>query len=263
MDVITALDQTWTSIRELFRSLETDEWERPTACSEWRVRDMAAHLAAVEGGFLGFEQPSPPEGWTTTHTGVDAWTAQGVAARRDWGTDQLVDEVDRVAGTRLAQLRSLDDDGWKERTAGPLGETTMRGLAEIRLLDVYIHLLDMRSGLGWELGIEGEPEALEGCVQRAVQLSPWGAAKKAGLGDGTRIRLHLYGPSAATADVVVDGGRGSLAEPEGEIDDTVEGPAAAYLLLVTGREELVEDAGGICAMGEAATALFDHYRFFN
>ena len=80
--------------------------------------------------------------------------------------------------------------------------------------------------------------------------------------EGTRIRLHLYGPSATTADVVVAGGRGSLATPEGDVDDTVEGPAPAYLLLVTGREDLVEDVGGICAMGEAATALFDHYRFF-
>jgi len=262
MDLIAALDQTWSSIRELLRSLDPRGWDSPTACSEWTVRDMAAHLGAVEGGFLGFEQPPTPDGWTTPHTGVDAWTAQGVAARRDWSTDQLIDEVDRVAETRLAQLRGLDDDGWKERTMGPLGETTMRGLSEIRLLDVYIHLLDMRSGLGRPLAVEGEPEALGGCVQRAVQLSPWGAAKKAHLGDGTRIRLHLYGPSATTADVVVAGGRGSLATPEGDVDDTVEGPAPAYLLLVTGREDLVEDVGGICAMGEAATALFDHYRFF-
>jgi uncharacterized protein (TIGR03083 family) len=262
MDLIAALDQTWGSIRELFGSLDPRGWDSPTACSEWTVRDMAAHLGAVEGGFLGFDQPPTPDGWTTPHTGVDAWTAQGVAARRDWTTDQLVDEVDRVAEARLTQLRGLDDDGWKEPTMGPLGETTMRGLAEIRLLDVYIHLLDMRSGLGRPLAVEGEPDALEVCVQRAVHLSPWGAAKKAGLRDGTRIRLHLYTPAAATADVVVDGGRGSLAEPDGDVDDTVEGPAPAYLLLVTGREDLIEDVGGICAMGEAATALFDHYRFF-
>jgi uncharacterized protein (TIGR03083 family) len=223
---------------------------------------MAAHLGAVEGGFLGFEQPPTPDGWTTAHTGVDAWTAQGVAARRDWSTDQLVDEVDRVAEARLAQLRGLDDAGWQEPTLGPLGETTMRGLAEIRLLDVYIHLLDMRSGLGRALAVEGEPDALDGCVGRALQLSPWGAAKKAHLGDGTRIRLDLSDPAAATTDIVVDGGRGSLKAPEGDVEDTVQGPAPAYLLLVTGREELVEDAGGICAVGEAATALFDHYRFF-
>jgi uncharacterized protein (TIGR03083 family) len=262
MDLIAALDQTWSSIRELFRSLDPAEWESPTACSEWSVRDMAAHLGAVEGGFLGFQQPPAPKGWTTAHTGVDAWTAQGVAARRHWSTDQLIDEVDRVAETRMAHLQSLDDAGWQEPTMGPLGETTMRGLAEIRLLDVYIHLLDMRSGLGRPLAVEGEPAALAGCVHRALQLSPWGAAKKAHLGDGTRIRLDLSDPAATTADIVVDGGRGSLRAPEGDVENTVQGPAPAYLLLVTGREELVENAGGICAMGEAATALFDNYRFF-
>jgi uncharacterized protein (TIGR03083 family) len=243
--------------------LEADEWQSPTACSEWCVREMAAHLGAVEGGFLGFDQPPVPDGWSTPHTGVDAWTAQGVAARGDWSTDQLIAEVDRVAETRLSQLRGLDSAGWEERVMGPLGETTMRGLAEIRLLDVYIHLLDMRSGLGRSLAFDAEPVALDACVQRALQLSPWGAAKKARLGDGTRIRLQLSDPAAAVTDVGVDGGRGSLAEPAGEVGDAVEGPAPAYLLLVTGREELVEDAGGLCAIGEAATALFDRYRFFS
>ena len=95
-----------------------------------------------------------------------------------------------------------------------------------------------------------------------MQLSPWGAAKKAGLGDGTRIRLDLSEPASTVADVVVDGGRGSLAAPDGEAGDAVKGPAPAYLLLVTGREDLVEDAGGICASGESAVALFDRYRFF-
>ena len=54
MDLIAALDQTWGSIRELLRSLDPRGWDSPTACSEWSVRDMAAHLGAVEGGFLGF-----------------------------------------------------------------------------------------------------------------------------------------------------------------------------------------------------------------
>lgn len=263
MDVVSALDEAWTSIRTLFASLAPDEWDRPTACSEWTVRDMAAHLGAVEGGFLGFEQPPPPEGWSTSHTGVDAWTAQGVAARQAWSADQLIAEVDRVAKTRLAQVKGLDEAGWQERVMGPLGETTVRGLCEIRLFDIYIHLLDMRSGLQRPLHMSDEPQALEACVERAVQLSPWGAAKKAGLDDGARIRLDLGGPAGRVVDVSVTGGRGSLSEPAGEAGDVVQGAAGAYLLLVSGRDELIEDDDGICARGTNAIALFDRYRFFS
>ena len=263
MDVVDALDQAWGSIRQLFRSLGAHDWDCPTACSEWSVRDMAAHLGAVEGGFLGFEQPSPPEGWTTPHTGVDAWTAQGVAARRGWSTDQLVDEVDRVAETRLAQVRSLDDAGWQERVMGPLGETSMRGLCEIRLFDIYVHLLDMRFGLQRSLAFDAEPDALEACVERAVQLSPWGAVKRARVDDGTRIRLDLGGPAATVADIAVADGRAALTPPEGDADEVVQGSAPAYLLLVSGRDELIGDDDGICARGPAAIALFDHYRFFS
>lgn len=261
MDVVTGLDQSWSSILELLRTVDDSEWSKPTPCSLWSVHDLAAHLGAVEGGFQGFPQPDPPADWNSDAGGIDMWTERGVVARRDWSPSQVIDEVERAADAQLTRFRSLDDAGWDENTMGPLGETTMRGLADIRLLDVYVHLLDLRAGLGRPLDAEKEPEALAGAVERVTTLAPWGAVKKARLADGSRVTLDISGPGGRTVDVVVDGGRGRLAEPDGAAD-RVEGTSAAWLLVVTGRESVAEQAGGLLTTGDAARQLVDRYRFF-
>ena len=45
-------DEKWTviagqrrAVAELLEGLDADEWERPSLCAEWRVKDVAAHLA--------------------------------------------------------------------------------------------------------------------------------------------------------------------------------------------------------------------------
>lgn len=34
---------------ELLRQLTPDEWDRPTLCTQWRVRDVVAHIVSYEG----------------------------------------------------------------------------------------------------------------------------------------------------------------------------------------------------------------------
>ena len=261
-ELIRGLEETWAGLRGLLAQVQGDEWARTTPCTEWDVHDLAAHLAAVEGMFQGFPQPQPPEGWSDPREGIDRWTAEGVAARRAWAHDEVLDEVARASDTQLARLRALDEAGWEQETMGPIGPTTMQGLNEIRLFDLYVHLLDLRAALDRPLDVAREPAAVPACATRAITLTPWAAVKKAGVPDGTRIRLDLSGPGGRTADVVVEGKRGRLEEPSGEPSDRIEGSAAAYLLVAAGRPEMAGAAGGVKATGEAAQALLERYRMF-
>jgi uncharacterized protein (TIGR03083 family) len=43
-----ALDQAGDALSSIHR----DDWDRPTPCADWSVRDLAAHLAASPGRFL-------------------------------------------------------------------------------------------------------------------------------------------------------------------------------------------------------------------
>ena len=38
------------SLADLLESLSPDQWEAPSLCTEWRVRDVAAHVAMTPAG---------------------------------------------------------------------------------------------------------------------------------------------------------------------------------------------------------------------
>ena len=259
--LVTALEETWDGIRKLLADVRDEEWSRPTPCTDWDVHDLASHLAAIESQFQGLPQPpsDPPPG----ASGIDGWTAMGVQARRGWTPDQILSEIEQASEAQLGHVRSLDAEGWRGKTMGPLGETTEERLALTRLMDIYVHLLDLRSGLGRDLQPDAEPTALGVCVDWALDLTPWGAVKKAGLGEGSRVRLALSEPEARTVDVVVEDGRGRVEKPSGEVTDSIAGPAPAYLLLVTGRTTVADAAGGLKAEGDAARRLVEGFRVFS
>jgi len=262
MEVISGLEEAWSSIDSLLTSLDDDQWTLPTPNTEWDIRDLAAHLGGLEAMFQGFPQPDPPEGWTTGHTGLHQLTDFGVAARRSWTIAQVLDEFHQASRAQLEKLRSLGGEGWQQQTLGPLGPTTMINFADIRLGDLYVHLLDLRSALGLALQSPAEPTAEYLVVDRAVRLTGWGAVKAAGLPDGTRIRLDLSGPGGTLADLVVTDRRGTLVESVSGASERIEGPALAYLLEVAGRNEMAEAAGGLKVEGDAARALLAGYRLF-
>lgn len=260
MELLTALEETWDGIRRLLAGVQGDEWALPTPCTEWDVHNLAAHLGAIESQFQGLPQPDPES--PPPDAGIDGWTAAGVKARRQWSALQVLDEIEAASNAQLDHLRGLDEAGWSAPRFGPLGETDETGLAEIRVLDLYLHLLDLRVALGRPLDFDAEPTACRRCVDRAVDLTPWGAVKRAGLADGTRVRLDLADPAGRVLDLVVEGGRGRLDPPDGEPAQWVRGPAPAYLLATTGRPAGAEIAGGVKAEGDDAAALLERFRIF-
>lgn len=271
-EIITGLDETWSAFREIFGGLEEEgneeDWSRPTPCTDWSVKDLAAHLGAIEGQFQGLPQPPTPEPGGSS---IDDWTAAGVEARRDWMVDQVLEEVAEASKRQLEHLRGLgpvDAESWQAPVPGPVGETTEAMLADIRLMDLYIHLLDLRTALGRGLRLDAEPTACRLCTERAIDLAGWGGVKKAGIEDG-RVRLELSGLGSAaesrTVDVVIEGGRGSLEEPEGDAaveGDVITGPAPAFMLVAAGRLEMADEARGVVAAGATARRLLEGYRIF-
>jgi uncharacterized protein (TIGR03083 family) len=257
--VVESLAELWSAMIELLESVVDDDWARPTPCSEWDVRELTAHVAGGQGIFEGLPQPAPPPGWSTDHAGVHALTAAMVAARHDWRPPQVLDELRRATTVQLARLRSLDDEGWSRSSEGPPGIKTVRDLARNRLLDGYIHLLDLRVALDRPLDLEAEPRAFVECVAQARDFAGWGAVKKAGLTDGSRVRIDLGGRAGFTKDLVVEERRGSLVDPDPSTTDRIEGTAAAFLMGATGRPQWRARAGGIKADGPVARRFLEGY----
>ncbi|TCO55192.1 maleylpyruvate isomerase family mycothiol-dependent enzyme [Actinocrispum wychmicini] len=80
------------SLADLLDTLTEPEWDRPSLCAGWRVRDVAAHVALA---------PQPPGPWTML--------AEGVRARGSFhrlNHDISVRHADRAGADLVAELRT-------------------------------------------------------------------------------------------------------------------------------------------------------------
>jgi uncharacterized protein (TIGR03083 family) len=259
--IVVALEQVYQAMFAILRGLPFVDWERPTPCSEWDVRQLVSHIASGTSLFEGLPQPPLREGWTTQHVGIHALSAELVARRESWSPEQILDELEQVTKAQLQRFGNLDEEGWGLvlTTPAPPGVKTRRALANNRLLDSYIHLFDLRIALDRPLDIDAEPLALAESITQAIELTGWGAVKKAKLVDGSRVRLELSDPCGYVGDLLVENGRGSLVSPDSETAESVAGTAPAYLFVATGRRLWTGKVGGIRAEGPAATRLLDGY----
>jgi uncharacterized protein (TIGR03083 family) len=121
------------SVADLLADLADDEWERPSLCAEWRIRDVAAHLAM-----------------TPLHPPMLGVLADAVRARGDF------DVVNRdMARRHAAALGSTELVAELREHAGSRRKpviTTYRNL----LFDVLVHSQDIALPLGRELPLPAD-----------------------------------------------------------------------------------------------------------
>jgi uncharacterized protein (TIGR03083 family) len=114
----------WNDIALFLKDLTPEQWDAPTLCSEWRVRDVVGHmLATYERGFTAMI---------------------GVLARHRFSPDAAVGAiaVDRVRDRPPAEL--LDSWTAQTRRGGVSRALPVKGL----FYDHFVHHQDMRRPLG-------------------------------------------------------------------------------------------------------------------
>lgn len=135
------------------RTLSAAEWEKPSLCEGWRVRDVIAHLVQVDEGSV-FRHAL---GFVRAGLSIDRFNAIGIRRYASWTTERLVETLE-------AQI----DLGWLSRTR--------RGLPA--LAETVIHHQDIRRALGSPRSIPperllatlGAPETFTGASRRAGGL---------------------------------------------------------------------------------------------
>jgi uncharacterized protein (TIGR03083 family) len=86
-----AIERERRSLADLLETLTDEEWERPSLCAGWRIRDVAAHVALA---------PQPPGAWSMLVEGV---RARGSFHRLNH--DVSVRHADRPGADLVAELR--------------------------------------------------------------------------------------------------------------------------------------------------------------
>ncbi len=243
MDLLRIYVDAWhdTAVRvvALCRALQGEEWALSTDCPGWAVRDVVAHLAAVESELAG---GAGPGGSGSDRTVSPSYTQAGVDGLADRTPEQLVDELESAVASREAALR---DEDWTRPTGAPGGlawdwDTLLRN----RVVDLWVHEQDIRRAVHRPGGLDS-PGARVTVTALAMGM-PYVLGKRVAPPAGTSVVWEIAGPVAITiAAIVGDDGRARLVDPP-------PADAAAWLRMDT------ETFGVLCAgRRDPAALVFD------
>jgi len=232
------VDVWWEAIDDFTRLLEKlpeDEWALPTDLEGWDVHACAAHTAHLEAVLAGAPEETLEVAAGPHVTSLaQAYTEQGVAARRDATPDALINEIRESATKRRTSLLSDPPDdgaGMPPKTPGDV-PWTWQTLLRNRPLDVWMHEQDVRRAVGRPGGLDSP--AAQHTTDYLLEGMGLVLAKRAGAPAGSTLVVEVDG-SSPVAFAVSDSGRGTPL-PEAPEDPTVR--------LTMGRETFVVLAGG-------------------
>ncbi|GAA0422741.1 maleylpyruvate isomerase family mycothiol-dependent enzyme [Streptomyces luteireticuli] len=252
----------WThsieAINELVRPLAEGDWNRPTDCPGWSVRDVVSHVIGVESEMLGEPRPihTLPRDLYHVTDEFSRYIEVQVDVRRCHTAPEMTSELELTVIRRSRQLRG-ETRSPRAPVRWPLGsgnEQTLERALTVRAFDVWVHEQDLRRALG----VPGNLAAPGALIARDVLVAglPGVVAGKAGAPAGSAVVVDVHGPVEFLRTVRVDGaGRGS-------VDSSVSlGPVVtlaldweAYVLLACGRVRPEALDGRVTVEGEPGLA---------
>lgn len=249
------LRDTWEGLAEATDGLSAAEWDRPTECPGWDVKDQLSHLIGIERSILG-EAPPEWDGPLGDHVKNDfaAMHEPWIAVRRPLDGSAVRAEFVDVTTTRLAELGKRTEEEWAVVGFSPVGQVPYAVFMEVRAFDCWVHEQDARRALGRPGGSGNRASAIS--LDRVQGAMPFVVGKQAGCPDATAVRFEITGPGddARAFTVLVDGKRAREAGDEVAPTVTVALSSLDFLRLGCGRAtaEQVDAAGGVALRGDAA-----------
>ena len=204
-EIVAALSWTWSRLAELGVSLGRDEWDLPTRCPGWTVRDVFSHMIGTESMLAGRPHPTvdvPDLDHLRNDIGRfnEAW----VIERRDRAGQDVLAEFTIITGERLAALCSMSRDQFDEEAWTPAGMATYGRFMQIRAFDCWMHEQDVRAALGRPGGLTGA--AVRVAFAEMATALGFVVGKRAGAPEGSTVVLAITTPEGRQRfDIVVDG----------------------------------------------------------
>ena len=234
------------------------EWNAPSACPGWRVRDVISHLgvgarALIDPIPLPDDAATPPENRERQHD-------QNVALRAGWTSAEVLAEFDQYATERLTRIPGFQEEPLASNVieVPGLGSYPMHALANALAFDYFCHLYHDICGAG---PIDRNlPEPTHDEMYPVVQWMMWGLPQMQGpeLDDAlfAPITLELTGPGASMWTITRPDPEGGLVvEETGGADVVVTSAATDFVSWGTGRSSWYS-ASTVAGDRVTATAFF-------
>ncbi len=205
------------AILEIGKSLSADEWNAPSDCDGWAVRDVVAHMASVLHGVVD------PSVMPDLSGGTEQAMELPVADRRSWSIDEVLAEYETYSG-QIADLSATLQDPPMSDTLLPMGDLGTHPMSMtpgIFLFDGYCHL---RNDILKPNGPIDRPEPprdekrLRPTLEWMVAGLPWMCASQLAFVDRP-IVLEVTGVGGGTWTIGPGGDDGRVLVSEGATGD--------------------------------------------
>ena len=258
------------AFQEYLKALPSEFWGRQSACDEWLVGDVVAHLvgnsefyaSTVTRGLQG--ESSPPEGRPDAGTGHPSISAAALAkssieAKERLG-DKLLETYLEKDNILINLLTGLSTEDQVKPCYHPGSIVPAGNFVDLRFKEIVLHQWDIRSVIEEKLGLSA---ASLGSMVILIQESfasgslRWAFWSGPPLDGPVRYRFEVKSPVAVTADIVVEGDKFRYEEaPQGTADVTFRCHTHIFALLMYGRMPAAEAmaAGHLAVDGDRALA---------
>ncbi|TDE26836.1 maleylpyruvate isomerase family mycothiol-dependent enzyme [Actinomadura sp. 6K520] len=230
---VAAYEQTVRSVLALAGTFGDADWERPTECPGWTVKDQFAHLVGIEADLLGDPAPDVdvPE-FDHIRNDFGRSLEKAVHVRRPVPGPAVAAELAGALERRLAQLPGIDPERAVMLPEGREG--TYAQLMKVRAMDCWTHEQDIRRAVGRPGNLDA-PAAR--CYWEVVSRGlPLVVARHAKAGPGRTAAFDITGPPDFHVAVHVgDDGRGRWADDPGNPDVRLAMDWETYVRLSAGR----------------------------
>ncbi|HET8989662.1 MAG TPA: maleylpyruvate isomerase family mycothiol-dependent enzyme [Acidimicrobiales bacterium] len=232
--IVDALAETWGSIETVLDDRPAPDFDAPTACPGWNVRDVLAHLVGFERILQGEPVPEHEGEYPDYVKNPIGELNEAVVAH--WRRRPLVElrEAFRVTtALALSRLRGLSEEEWDRVGWSPEGERPYHRFMETRVLDSWIHLGDLRDAFGLEDDDHGPGEAV--VLGRFTGALPFVLGRRVGASEGARVAVDLRGARGARHVVAIEGGRGKALPSEAQAENELVTSTALFWRRAAGR----------------------------
>jgi len=194
MGYVAAWRSTVDDVVGLLRSLDAEDWARPTDLPGWDVKSVASHLAHLESELSGVKQERVELPQRDHYNDTSSrYTELGIVAREQRTGPEITDELEECAQNRHERLLAdppTDGKGEPPRTPGKVG-WDWETLLSNRVVDVWMHEQDIRRATNRPGGMNS-PGASH-TIGSFTRAFPYAVGKRVAPPAGTTVMLDVTG----------------------------------------------------------------------
>ena len=267
---IKVLETEVDAVKKYLASLSADDLQWPSACVDWSVADVLAHLAGqdhasrVRRGLQG--DFSPPDGSPVVDDHDEDRFARTIfnraLATREQHGGQLLSYLAQRLDEVVKVFNSVGPNDWDKLCYWPPGPEAVRTLLDQRIAELTMHTWDFRSVIDAEYHLSANAvtvliEGVDRAIRRAFRPDP-------SLVKPLVHRFIVEGSAATRKDIVIAAG-GAQVQPAGdhEPDVTFQCDGETYVLVMYGRLKIADALaeGSLTFDGNPALAVGFGRRF--